>query len=184
MKGLESKFKKEQNYSENVHDVVASTVNEGIEAVVDHKSDIVQNMMKKHVWPGNCQYLDVPKVNKAVWASKHTRKPLKDADKLMQRTQRYLTQGLIPLVKLMDKTLKSESEESEELFDLAMDSFNMLAFSHRDLSNQRRRLIGPAIAGKYKQLCSESAAISATQLFGSQETLEKSVKQIDDAVVK
>ena len=99
----------------------------------------------------------------------------------MQRTQRYLTQGLIPLVKLMDKTLKSESEESEEMFDLAMDSFNMFAFSHRDLSNQRRRLIGPAIAGKYKQLCSESAAISATQLFGSQETLEKSVKQIDES---
>ena len=109
LKGLESKFKKEQNYAENVHDVVASTViastvNEGIEAVVDHKSDIVINMMKKHVRPGNCQYLDVPKVNKAVWASKHTRKPLREADKLKQRTQRYLTQGLIPLVKLMDKT--------------------------------------------------------------------------------
>ena len=181
LKGLESKFKKEQNYAANVHDVVASTVNEGIEAVVDHKSDIVINMLKKHVRPGNCQYLDVPKVNKAVWASKHTRKPLLEADKLMQRTQRYLTQGLIPLVKLMDKTLKSESEESEEMFDLAMDSFNMFAFSHRDLSNQRRRLIAPAIAGKYKQLCSESAAISATQLFGSQETLEKSVKQIDES---
>ena len=65
----------------------------------------------------NCKFLEVPKVNKAVWTSKQTSKELKESDRLMQRTQNYLTKGLIPLVKLMDKTLKSESEESEELFD-------------------------------------------------------------------
>ena len=70
----------------------------------------------------------------------------------MQRIQTYLTKGFIPQIKIMDKTLQSDSGESEELFDLAMDSFNLLAFSHRDLSSQRRRLLAPAIANKYKQL--------------------------------
>lgn len=81
----------------------------------------------------------------------------------------------------MDKSLKSESEESEELFDLAMDAFNLLAFSHRDFSSQRRRLLNPAIANKYKQLCSESAPIAPTLLFGEEETLEKKVKEIDES---
>ena len=82
--------------------------------------------------------------------------------------------------KIMDKTLQSDSGESEELFDLAMDSFNLLAFSHRDLSSQRRRLLAPAIANKYKQLCSETAPISPLYLFGEEESLEKKVKEIDD----
>lgn len=181
LKNLESNFKKEKKYAEKVHEVVASTVNEGIEAIVEHKSDTVQNLMKKYERPENCKFLEVPKVNKAVWTSKQTSKELKESDRLMQRTQNYLTKGLIPLVKLMDKTLKSESEESEELFDLAMDSFNLLAFSHRDISNQRRSLLAPAIDGKYKQLCGESAPISSTHLFGDEENLEKRVKEIDES---
>lgn len=181
LKNLESNFKKEKKYAEKVHEVVASTVNEGIEAIVEHKADTVQNLLKKYDRPENCKFLEVPKVNKAVWTSKQTSKELKESDRLMQRTQNYLTKGLIPLVTLMDKTLKSESEESEELFDLAMDSFNLLAFAHRDISNQRRRLLTPAIDGKYKQMCGESAPISSTHLFGDEENLEKRVREIDES---
>ena len=48
LKNLESNFKKEKQYAEKVHEVVASTVNEGIEAVVEHKSDSVQALLKKY----------------------------------------------------------------------------------------------------------------------------------------
>ena len=152
------------------HEVVASTVNQGLEAPVDHKTEHVQTLLKKYDRPSNCTFLEVPKVNKSVWVSKHTSKGIKESDRIMQRTQTYLTKGLIPLVKIMDKTLQSDSGESEELFDLAMDSFNLLAFSHRDLSSQRRRLLAPAIANKYKQLCSETAPISPLHLFGEEES--------------
>lgn len=161
--------------------MVANTVNQGLEATVEHKSDIVQDLLKKYERPENCKFMDVPKVNKAVWTSKQTSKALKESDRLLQRTQMYLTKGLIPLVKVMDKTLQSKSEESDDIFDLALDSFNLLAFSHRDLSNQRRRLLKPPIASKYKQLCSESASIAPTYLFGEEELLEKRVKEIDES---
>ena len=181
LKKLNSSFVKERKFSESVHEVVASTVNQGLEAPVDHKTEHVQTLLKKYDRPSNCTFLEVPKVNKSVWVSKHTSKGIKESDRIMQRTQTYLTKGLIPLVKIMDKTLQSDSGESEELFDLAMDSFNLLAFSHRDLSSQRRRLLAPAIANKYKQLCSETAPISPLHLFGEEESLEKQVKEIDDS---
>ena len=150
-----------------------------MESCVDHKSEAVQDLLKKYVRPGNCEYLDIPKVNKTVWTSKQTSKDLK-LDRLLQRTQTYLTKGLIPLVNIMDKTLKSSSEESNDLFDLALDSFSLLVFCHRDLSSQRRRLLSPASSSKYELLCSESAPISASYLFGDSEALEKQVKEIDE----
>ena len=58
----------------------------------------------------------------------------------------------------------------------------LLAFWHFviDLSSQRRHLLSPAISSKYKLLCSESAPISASYLFGDSEALEKQVKEIDE----
>ena len=181
LKKLNSSFVKERKFSDSVHEVVASTVNQGLEASVDHKAEHVQTLLNKYDRPSNCTFLEVPKVNKSVWVAKNTSKDIRDSDRIMQRTQTYLTKGLIPLVKIRDKTLQSDSGESEELFDLAMDSFNLLAFSHRDLSSQRRRLLAPAIANKYKQLCSETAPISPLYLFGEEESLEKKVKEIDDS---
>ena len=180
LKKLNRSFVKERKFSDSVHEVVASTVNQGLEASVDHKAEHVQTLLNKYDRPSNCTFLEVPKVNKSVWVAKNTSKDIRDSVRIMQRTQTYLTKGLIPLVKIMDKTLQSDSGESEELFDLAMDSFNLLAFSHRDLSSQRRRLLAPAIANKYKQLCSETAPISPLYLFGEEESLEKKVKEIDD----
>ena len=92
--------------------------------------------------------MEVPQVNKSVPVANHTSKNMRDSDRIMKRTQTYLTKGLIQLVKIMDKTLQSNSGESEELFDLAMDLFNLLAFSHRDLSSEPQRLLAPAIASR------------------------------------
>ena len=128
MKKLNSSFVKERKFSDSVHEVVASTVNQGLEASVDHKAEHVQTVFNKYYIPSNCTFLEVLKVNKFVWVAKHTSKDIRDSTKIMQRTQAYLTKGLIPLVKIMDKHLQSDSGESEELFDLAMDSFNLLVF--------------------------------------------------------
>ena len=109
---------------------LSTTVNQRLKSCVD-KSEAVQDLIKKYVRPGNCEYLDIPKVNKTVWTSKQTSKDLKESDRLLQCTQTYLTKRLFPLVNIMDKTLKSSSEESNDLFDLALDSFSLLAFCHR-----------------------------------------------------
>ena len=56
-----------------------------------------------------------------------------------------MTSGMIPLVQIMNKTLEMKSKEAEDIFDLALDSFNLYALAHSDMSNQRR-LLTPAIS--------------------------------------
>ena len=62
-------------------------------------------------------------------------KATKEQDKAFQIAQKYLNQGLIPLVQLMDVLLKDENAEQQ--FKLARDSFQLLAYAHRDMSNLR-----------------------------------------------
>ena len=62
---------------------------------------------------------------------------------------------MIPLVQLKDKLLKKDDANHEsEIFDLATDSLQLLAYTHRDISNVRRKFLKPAVAQKYKRLCS------------------------------
>ncbi|CAC5414010.1 unnamed protein product [Mytilus coruscus] len=166
----------------SVQDEIANIVNQGSESTVDHRSKEVQELLEKYVRPENCDYLEGPKVNKVLWTLKETDKRLKDSDHNFQRMQGYLVNRMIPLVLLMDKSLKSSSEESEENFELALDSLNMLLYAHRDLSSQRKRLLTPALDKKYSVLSKEGEKISAKYLFGEQEDLEKRMKEIDDSV--
>ena len=62
-----------------------------------------------------------------------------------------------------------------------MDSFDLLAFSHIDISSQWRQFLAFNIANKYKKLCSETAPISPQHLFGEEKSLEKQVTEIDES---
>ena len=182
IKRVESVLSKKPKLGPSVHEEIAKIVNQGSESTVDHRSKEVQELLEKYVRPENCDYLEVPKVNKVLWTSKETDKRLKDSDRNFQRTQGYLVNGMIPLVLLMDKSLKSSTEESEENFELALDSLNMLLYAHRDMSSQRKRLLTPALDKKYYVLSNEGEKISSKYLFGEQEDLEKRMKKIDDSV--
>ncbi|CAG2220300.1 unnamed protein product [Mytilus edulis] len=182
IKRVESVLSKKPKLWPSIHEEIAKIVNQGSESTVDHRSKEVQELLEKYVRPENCDYLEVPKVNKVLWTSKETDKRLKDSDRNFQRTQGYLVNGMIPLVLLMDKSLKSSTEESEENFELALDSLNMLLYAHRDMSSQRKRLLTPALDKKYYVLSNEGEKISSKYLFGEQEDLEKRMKEIDDSV--
>lgn len=181
LKQINSKLRKSEELAEPVHEVVAQTVNQALSVAVDHKGATTMDLCDRYKRPNNCEYLQVPKVNKILWKNRQTKKQLKDSDKLFQRTQTYLTSGLLPLVQIMNKTLMKDNEDAAEIFDLAVDSFNLLAFSHRDLSNQRRRLLLPAISDKYRQICTDTDEFSPDNLFGGEEEIEKKMKAIDDS---
>ncbi|CAC5380646.1 unnamed protein product [Mytilus coruscus] len=181
IKRVESVLSKKPKLGPSVHEEIAKIVNQGSKSTVAHRSKEVQELLEKYVRPENCDYLEVPKVNKVLWTSKETDKRLKDSDRNFQRMQEYLVNGMIPLVLLMDKSLKSSTDESEENFELA-DSLNMLLYAHSDLSSQRKRLLTPALDKKYYVLSNEGEKISSKYLFGEQEDLEKRMKEIDDSV--
>lgn len=178
LKSAERTFGNETNLAPAVDSEIAKTVNKGLSTSVEHKSEKIKKLMDKYDRPENCEFIDVPKVAKSIWTSKQTAKEVKESDKSLQRTQSYLTKGLIPLVQIMNKTLNAETEEAEEIFDMALDAFKLLAHSHRDLSSQRKRLLMPAISGKFRSLCGDSTPITPTQLFG--EDLTQQIKDIEE----
>ena len=94
---------------------------------------------------------------------------------MLQKTQKLLTKGIIPLIQLMNKALKEE--EHSEMFDLATDSLQLLAYTHRDISNIRRKFLKPAVTQKYKRLCSSKIPLTAN-LLG--DDLDKQLKAIND----
>lgn len=179
LKTAEKGFARDSDVGPEVNTELAKTVNKGLSVSVDHKSETNRKLLDKYDRPANCQFLDVPKVAKTIWTSKQTGKEVKDADKSLQRTQLYMTKGLIPLVQIMNKTLEAETEEAEEIFELALDSFKLLSQSHRDLSTQRKKLLTPAISSKYRSLCTDSTPITPTQLFG--DDLTQQIKDIDES---
>ena len=71
LKKLNSSFVKARKFSDNVHEVVASTVNQSLEASVGHKAEQIQTLLNKYDRPSNCTFLQVPKVNKYVWVANH-----------------------------------------------------------------------------------------------------------------
>ncbi|CAC5425527.1 unnamed protein product [Mytilus coruscus] len=178
MKRFENILSKKPKLGSPVHEEIAKIVNQGAESAVDHKNKEVQELVDKFVRPENCEFLEVPKVNKVLWNSKETSKRLKDNDRSLQRTQGYLVKGMIPVVQLMEKSLKSSSEET---FELSLDSLNLLLYAHRDLSSQRRKLLTPALDKKYLALSHQDEKISPNYLFGDRENLEQRMKEIDDS---
>ena len=176
LKKAEKGFARDSDVAPEVDPEVAKTVNKGLSVAVDFKSETNRQLLEKYYRPANCEYLDVPKVAKTIWTSKQTAKEVKDSDKCLQQTQLYMTKGLVPLVQIMNTTLQAETEEAEEIFELALDSFKLLAQSHRDLSTQRKRLLTPAISSKYRSLCTDATPITPTQLFGHD--LTQQIKEI------
>ena len=81
---------------------------------------------------------------------------------------------MVPLVQLMDKLLNKG--ENSEIFNLTTDSLQLLAYTHRDISNVRRQFLKPAVAQTYKCLCSSHVPLTA-KLLG--DDLGKQLKSIN-----
>ena len=163
-----------------INSELSQTINKGISANIDHRNEEIKGLFTKYKRPENCEYLSVPQVARSIWTSKQTGQEIKDSDKALQLTQAYITHWMIPLVQIMDKLMNSESEESEEIFNLALDSYKLLATGHKDFSVERKSMLMPATAAKYKGLCGEATPITATQLFG--DDLEQQIKYLNKAI--
>lgn len=94
---------------------------------------------------------------------------------MCQTAQRYLNQGNIPLVQLIENLLKGNGAENN--FKLARDSLQLLAYAHRDISNLRRIRLKSVVAEKYRPLCNESSVLTEN-LLGDE--LEKQIKTMDE----
>ena len=172
LQDMGQEFDREEVLGPKVNDTLARVVNSGIRAKIDR--NVAKELCEKFVRPRNCEALVVPKINKELWNTSAFKKTTKEGDKCFQTAQRYMSQGLIPLVSLMDKLL--ETDQAEE-FRLAKESFQLLAYAHRDISNIRRQQLKGVVSDKYKQLCNDSTPLTGN-LLG--DDLEKQIKTLDE----
>ena len=159
-----------------VNETLANTVNKGISNTFSIKSVLDSAESDNFKPPENCEFLRVPKLNEELYFEDSIASGFKKNDSVLQKTQLLLTKGMTPLIYLMDKLLETEGEDSE-MFDLAVDSLQLLAYTHRDITNVRRKFMKPAVAKKYKRLCSANIPLTAN-LLG--DDLEKQLKAIND----
>ena len=170
---LEKELEGEEAVSENVNEKVAKIVNLGIRSSIDRKK--AKGLYEKYNRPENCGALVVPKINRELWITSALAKTIKDEDKEYQLAQRYLNQGIIPLVQLLDNLLTDKNSENN--FTLAKDATQLLAYAHRDMSNLRRQRVKTVVVDKYKPLCNESSSLTEN-LLGDE--LEKKIKSLDE----
>ena len=146
---LGKEFNKVEELGPCVDDTLSKVVVSGIRYMIDR--NLAKELCNKYKRPENCKSLVVPKINKEYWNTTSLAKTNKEQDRVYQTAQKYLNQGLIPLVQLIDNLLKNQN--SEHNFRLARDSLQLVAYAHRDLSKLRRQKLKVAVADKYKPLC-------------------------------
>lgn len=172
LKEMGQEFDKVEALGPKLNETLSKVVNSGIRAKIDR--NVAKDLCDKYFRPENCEALVVPKINKELWNTPTIKKTTKEVDKSFQTAQRYLNQGLVPLVTLMDKLLQTDKEEE---FKLAKDAFQLLAYAHRDVSNIRRQQLKAVVTDKYKQLCNDSTPLTEN-LLG--DDLEKQIKTMDE----
>lgn len=171
---LEKLFNDKSVQGPKVNESLAKSLNRGIGNNFSIKSAL--EFAENYKSPENCDYLRVPKLNEELFFEDSIASRFKKNDSVLQKTQMLLTKGMTPLVQLMDKLLEKEDENSE-IFDLATDSLQLLAYTHRDISNVRRKFLKPAVAKKYKRLCSANVPLTG-YLLG--DDLDKQLKSINE----
>ena len=172
---LENLFHVKEDFGLSIHDSLASTVNRGISNNFNLKDVMDRNEHLKT--PSNCSFLTVPKLNEELLFEESIDGSFKQNDGVLQKTQGLLTKGMIPLVQMMDNMVKDDVRDADQLFDLATQSLQLLAYTHHDLTNVRRKFMKPAVAKKYKRLCTSNAPLTS-QLLG--DDLDKQLKDIND----
>ena len=168
---LGKKLEKTEAVGKKVDDTLSKVVDSGIRSMIDR--NLAKELCGNYDRPENCKALVVPKINRELWNTTSLAKVTKEKDKLLQTAQKYLNQGLIPLVQLTEKLLNGDQSN----FKLARDSLQLLAYAHRDISNIRRQQLKAVVADKYKPLCHDSTPLTEN-LLG--DDLEKQIKTMDE----
>ena len=173
LQNLAKELERNEAVGPNVDDTLSKIVNLGIRSVIDRKKS--KELCETYVRPENCSGLVVPKINKELWNTSSLAKVIKDEDKEYQLAQRYVNQGMIPLVQLVENMLTETNMDKN--FKLAKDALQLLTYAHRDMSNLRRQRIKTVVTEKYRPLCNESTPLTEN-LLGDE--LEKQIKTMDE----
>ena len=175
---LKQFFESEEKCGGTIHDDLAQILNDGLVAKLSETK--INEVGNKYLRPQNCNNFVVPKVNEEIWDKLSRATMQKDVS--MQKIQGFLMKGIISLTSLLDKVMATLNTDipldPAEVWTMATDTFQMLAFTSAALSQKRKELIKPDLDKSYKRLCGGKRPVS-TWLFGDE--LTKQIKDINES---
>jgi hypothetical protein len=84
---------------------------------------------------------------------------------------------MVPMINMMNSMLESDSHESTKWFNQAFEAVELLTFAHRDVTNNYRILLKPALKPEFGKFCAPKTPVT-NHLFGH--NLSERVKSITD----
>ena len=139
-------------------------------------------LMDKFPTPGNCNRLEVVRVNPEIFNS--VRKEVKTEDVMLQKAQKPLLKGIIAVTRILDDFMKAEKNEkplpsSVSVMKILSDSISLLSDASHEIDLRRRTLFKGDMKTEYRLLCSDQNPVENGLLFGTE--LGKSVKDLTEA---
>jgi hypothetical protein len=181
----ESKLKKLLDFSAKVdgkkecgppvNETLATAVQNSINVNFDQEKG--KKLADAIEYPENCSLLAPPKVNEEIWHDSFISKPLRIQDCGLQNIQLFIGKAMVPMINMMDSMLESDSQESTKWFNQAFEAVELLTFAHRDVTNNRRKLLKPALKPEFGKFCAPKTPVT-NHLFG--DNLSERVKSITD----
>ena len=175
--GFAASFAIEKDVGKQIRHDVAKSLSHALMFKMEETK--LKEAMDRHKCPSNCNPLQTPMVNPAIWSD--ISPPTRSKDLKLQRIQRPLIAGLTALAKL-DKDCKLNQD--------LKDGFMLLANANYELNNLRKELIKPDLNPTVHHLCrplsdervkKEKLTITreySSLLFGTD--LGKQVKEIQE----
>ena len=170
---LSKEFEVKDDFSEKVISHLAETINAGMKSA--HSQSACKDLMERYLVPRNCESVRVPLINPELWNSENLNEPDRSNDKMLFKNQKITTKAMLLIIQIMSKCLEDDSHC--ELFDLACDAFQLLAYGHRDMSHTRRQFLKQAVSKQYRKLCQPSVPVTE-YLFG--DDLQKQMRDLNE----
>ncbi|KAK6178322.1 hypothetical protein SNE40_013121 [Patella caerulea] len=161
-----SQYNKDDQYSASIDDGLAKVSDNNVK--FDPSEDKVNELLNKYKRPGNCEFLEVTKVNPPVWEFLSSETISNDLK--LQRIQNMIISGLIPLARLsellMKKAVGGDGVVVKHGFRLLTDSMALLASANADIIGRKRIWMKGDVHQNYRSLCTLKGD-NGTLLFGS-----------------
>ena len=156
--------KKEPAVNEQVAKIVRGLMREKL------SEDVLTDTQNRYKRPENCDCLETTKINHLIWDK--LKPETRSVDIKLQRIQRNLIKGVIPLVSIIQELVNARDKVPSDALDISQivkmttDAIALIGAANFELNMRRREQIKPELNEDYKNLCSSSVPFTDS-LFGN-----------------
>lgn len=157
--------------AKNIGAPLQAELSSSLQYMVTHplEDSTIKEAGDRHPTPQNCDALDVPVVNSAIWD--HLKPQTRVADTKLQKIQKLVAKGITAVARSMNELPTDHHSEEQN------DALALLANAHYEINALRKGSIRPEINPKFAPLC-KSKVHSSKFLFGAD--LSKQLKDMHD----